>query len=85
MAVRITAYTTSWCSDCARSKRLLQRRGMSFEEIDIERTAGAEEAMRALNGNSGKVPTIVIEQETERTVLIEPTDRELSELLCNLP
>lgn len=85
MAVRITAYTTSWCSDCSRSKRLMQRRGLTFEEIDIERTAGAEDAMRAINGNSGKVPTILIEVGSERTVLIEPSDRELADVLCTLP
>ena len=31
----------------------------------------------ALNGNSGKVPTIVIDDAAGRTVLIEPSDREL--------
>ncbi|MCS6776014.1 MAG: glutaredoxin family protein [Chloroherpetonaceae bacterium] len=81
MSVRITAYTTSWCADCARSKRLMQNQGICFEEIDIERVPGAEAAMRALNGNSGKVPTIVIEHGAERTVLVEPTNRELTEAL----
>ena len=77
----ITAYTTSWCSDCARSKRVMRRAGVPFAEIDIEKTPGAEETMRALNGNSGKVPTILIENGTCRTILIEPSDRELNAIL----
>lgn len=81
MTVRIRAYTTGWCSDCARAKRLMHRVGVRFEEIDIEKTPGAEEVMRELNGNSGKVPTILIEQESDRTILIEPSDRELTEAL----
>jgi mycoredoxin len=81
LAVTITAYMTGWCSDCARSRRTLQRAGVIFAEIDIERIPGAEETMRALNGNSGKVPTILIENGTGRTVLIEPSDRELNEVL----
>jgi mycoredoxin len=81
LTVTIRAYTTGWCSDCARSKRLMRRAGLHFEEIDIEKTPGAEEAMRELNGNSGKVPTILIENEADRTILIEPSDRELTEAL----
>lgn len=81
MAVTVTAYITNWCPDCARSRRVLQRAGISFEEIDIEAVQGAEETMRALNGGSGKVPTILIESPEDRTVLIEPNDRELTDAL----
>lgn len=48
--------------------------GVSFREIDIEEVRGAEEEMRRLNGDSGKVPTIVVE---EGLVLVEPSDAEL--------
>jgi mycoredoxin len=71
------AYTTSWCPDCIRSKRLLHRLGIPFQEIDIDRLAGAEEEMRACNGGSGKVPTILIGD----SVLIEPSDEELQRAL----
>ena len=37
--------------------------------------------MREANGGSGKVPTLIIERDGERVVLIEPTDRELTEAL----
>lgn len=81
MPVRVVAYVTGWCPDCVRSRRILQRSGLQFEEIDIERVAGAEEDMRALNGGSGKVPTIVIEGADEREVLVEPEDRPLQDAL----
>ena len=37
--------------------------------------------MRALNGGSGKVPTILIKNGSECAVLIEPGDRELADAL----
>ena len=73
VAVRITVYATSWCPDCRRSIRLLTRLGAPFDLIDIEEEPGAEDRMRAANGGSGKVPTILVGDR----VLIEPTDEEL--------
>jgi glutaredoxin len=64
-----------------RSRRVLQRLGVSYQEIDIEKTPGAEAEMRALNGGSSKVPTILIEGETGRQALVEPSDRELTAAL----
>ena len=81
MAVTIIAYITHWCPDCVRSRRVLQRSGLPFVEIDIEKTPSAEDAMRAINGDSGKVPTILIESAAGRRVLIEPGDHELSDAL----
>ncbi len=81
MAVTIVAYITHWCPDCVRSRRVLQRSGMPFVEIDIEKIPSAEDAMRAINGGSGKVPTILIDSADGRHVLIEPGDHELSDAL----
>lgn len=78
MTVTIVAYITHWCPDCVRSRRVLQRFGLPFVEIDIEKTPSAEDAMRAINGGSGKVPTILIESAAGRRVLIEPNDHELT-------
>lgn len=81
MSFTIISYITSWCPDCTRSRRILTRSGLPFREIDIEKVEGAEEEMRRLNGGSGKIPTILIESEAGRHVLIEPADRELAEHL----
>ena len=69
----VVAYTTQWCPDCTRSRRVLQQTGVPFVEIDIEEIEGAENAMRALNGGSGKVPTVLVGER----ILIEPSDQEL--------
>src|SRR5579862_5090741 len=66
----VIAYVTQWCPDCSRSRWLLQRLGVTFQEIDIEKVDGAEADMRARNGGSGKVPTILV----DGRVLIEPSD-----------
>jgi mycoredoxin len=79
--VKIVAYITTWCPDCNRSRRVLQRLGFDFIEIDIEKIPGSEEAMRAINGGSGKVPTIVISGPGIEWILVEPGDRELADAL----
>ena len=79
MSKSVVAYTTQWCPDCSRARRLLHRMGIAFQEIDIERVDGAEEAMRAQNGGSGKVPTILIGDQ----VLIEPSDADLRKALID--
>lgn len=73
----MVAYITHWCPDCTRSRRILQQMGIKYAEIDIETVAGAEDEMRARNGGSGKVPTLLIDD----IVLIEPTDAELRRAL----
>ena len=78
----VLVFVTSWCPDCGRARRTLQRHGIAFEEIDIETSPGSEETMRSLNGNSGKVPTVVIDTPAGRTVLVEPSSRELTDVLC---
>ena len=75
--MKITAYIADWCSDSNRSTRLLKSLGLEYEEVDIEMIAGAEVTMKSLNGGSGKIPTIVVEREGEKHVLVEPRDEEL--------
>ena len=81
--IQVVAYITTWCPDCSRSRRVLQRLGLPFAEIDIEKILGSEEAMRAVNGGSSKVPTILIDGPAGRSVLVEPGDRELTEAIRN--
>lgn len=62
---------------------MLGKLGVQYDEIDIEKIEGAEDVMRGLNGGSGKVPTIIIQDGDERIILIEPSDRELTKALCD--
>jgi glutaredoxin len=61
MAKKIVVYTTPWCRDCKAAKRFLEERGISYEEIDIERTPEAAEIVMKLNDGMRKVPTLDVE------------------------
>lgn len=52
---------------------MYQQMGIKYREMDVDQVAGEEDEMRARNGGSNGVPTILIED----IVLIEPTDAEI--------
>ena len=57
---RIEMYTTPSCPFCVRAKRLLQERGLAYEEVDV---ADDEELREAVVKRSGRrtVPQIFID------------------------
>lgn len=61
MGKHIRIYTTSWCPDCRNAKRFLAERGIPYEEVDIEASAGAAETVMRLNDGMRRVPTLDIE------------------------
>jgi mycoredoxin len=75
---RITMYSTAWCGDCRRSKRLLDAHGVPYEDINIEQSPEAAREVMRLNNGYRSVPTIVIEG---GPTLKEPSDRELARAL----
>ena len=58
---RIRMYTTSWCGDCRMAKMYLAEKGISYEEIDIEKTPEAAEIVMRVNQGKRKVPTLDID------------------------
>ena len=59
---RVEVYTTPSCPYCVRAKRLLQERGIPYEEIDV----AADDALRAqIVQRSGRrtVPQIFIDEQ----------------------
>ena len=74
----ILMYATTWCPDCARSKRLLDKHEVAYTWINIEETPEAAETVRQLNNGMQVVPTIVL---PGGRVLAEPSDKELSAAL----
>lgn len=56
----IKIYSTSWCPYCLAAKHLLEDRGKSFEEIDIEEKGMSREDLFAITGGRS-VPQIVID------------------------
>ncbi len=72
---RVTMYSTTWCGDCRRSKRLLDAHGVAYEEINIEHSPDAMREVIRINNGRRSVPTILIEG---GVTLVEPSDRELA-------
>ena len=52
-------YTTTWCPDCHVTKQALTKRGIAFEEINIEQDPQAAEFVMSVNGGRRSVPTLV--------------------------
>lgn len=77
----IKMYSTTWCPDCIRSKRTLDKHGVDYEEINIEESPAAVTLVRRINGGARSVPTIVFPDET---TLTEPNSNELVSKLQEL-
>lgn len=56
----VTIYTTAWCPYCSAAKSLLREKGVSFHEIDVEKTAGARATMVQRAGGRTSVPQIFV-------------------------
>ena len=57
----IKIYSTSWCGPCKNVKRLLEERGLSYVEIDIEEIGWSRDDLYDLTGGR-TVPQIVINE-----------------------
>ena len=58
---KVEMYTTMWCGYCARARGLLQKKGVAFEDIDVEAdTSKREEMVQRAHGRR-TVPQIFID------------------------
>ncbi len=62
-----TMYSTPWCGYCHRLKAQLNREGISFHEVDIEKVPEAAAIVEKANGGNQTVPTLVFEDGTALT------------------
>jgi mycoredoxin len=65
----IIMYSTRWCGDCRRARRVFAALGVPYHEIDIEDDDAARQVVLRLNGGMASVPTIVF---PDGTRLVEP-------------
>ena len=72
----IKFYSTELCGDCVRSKKLLEKLGITYEEIDIDFNKEAYKKVSELQNRKPRIPTIVFD---DGSYLVEPTDVELLE------
>ena len=54
----VTMYSTTWCGYCRRLKTLMQREGIEYTEVDIERDPAAADFVMKVNGGNQTVPTV---------------------------
>jgi mycoredoxin len=63
----VTMYTTPWCGYCVRLKKLMQREGIGYAEVDIEQDPQAADVVMQANGGNRTVPTLVFADGTALT------------------
>lgn len=59
----VTVYTTDHCSLCLSAKKLLERRGIAYEEINLARDADSRARLSSMTGMF-TFPQIVIGSQT---------------------
>jgi mycoredoxin len=75
----IRMYSTTWCGYCRRLKTLLDREGIAYTEIDIERDDRSAEYVMSVNGGNQTVPTVVFPDGSAAT---NPTLKDVKERLA---
>ena len=73
----ITMYGANWCSDCRRSKALLDGLGTDYEYVDIEKELDGAARALAISGRTS-IPVVVF---PDGSFQVEPSDAELREKL----
>jgi len=71
----ITLYGTGWCSDCKRSKQLLNEQRVAYDYVDVDSDAAGRAVVQSHNDGKDLIPTIVFD---DGSVLVEPSNAELA-------
>jgi mycoredoxin len=78
----VTMYTTDWCGYCVRLKKMMQREGIEFAEVNIEHDAQAAELVMKANGGNRTVPTLLF---ADGTAMTNPSIDQVKSQLGHLP
>ncbi len=77
----LTMYSTSWCGYCHRLSSQLDREGLAYEVVDIERDADAADYVISVNGGNQTVPTVRF---PDGTALTNPSIVQVREHLASM-
>jgi mycoredoxin len=77
----IVIYSTTYCGDCRRAKRVFGAIGVDYTEINIDEDRAAAGVVMRLNGGMRSVPTILF---PDGSVLVEPSAAALEAKLSTL-
>ncbi|MCP4141142.1 MAG: NrdH-redoxin [Chloroflexi bacterium] len=70
----IVMYSTSWCSDCKRAKKFLNKNKVDYVDVNIEADEKGRDFVMKLNNGARVVPTIIF---PDGDKLTEPSTAEL--------
>ena len=73
----VTFYGADWCSDCRRSKTLLNTLAVQYEMKDVEQSAEFTAEAETIAGRKN-IPVVLFKDGTH---LVEPSDAELTAAL----
>ena len=69
----VTFYGADWCSDCRRSKSLLNTLGVEYDMKDVEQDAALAAEAEAVAGRKN-IPVVVFK---DGEFMVEPSDADL--------
>jgi mycoredoxin len=75
----LTVYSTTWCGYCVRLKKMLDREGIHYAEVNIEEDEAAAEFVENVNGGNRTVPTVVF---ADGTALTNPSIDQVKQALA---
>jgi mycoredoxin len=75
----LTVYSTTWCGYCVRLKKMLDRAGIQYAEVNIEEDPAAAELVENVNGGNRTVPTVVF---PDGTALTNPSIDQVKQALA---
>ena len=70
----IVMYSTTWCPDCRRAKKFLNKNKVSYIEVDVDKDEKGKEFVMEVNNGARVVPTIIF---PDGDILVEPSTQEL--------
>jgi mycoredoxin len=79
MRDELTLYSTPWCGFCHRLKGQLEREGINFTEVDIEKQPDAAFIVERVNDGNRTVPTVVF---GDGSALTNPSVAEIKQKLA---
>ena len=78
---QVTMYSTPWCGYCHRLRGQLDREGIEYTVVDIEKVPDAALLVEQVNGGNQTVPTLVYADGSAQT---NPSLMQVKEKLAKL-
>jgi mycoredoxin len=77
----LTMYSTTWCGYCLRLKAQLDREGIAYTVVDIERDPAAADYVMSVNGGNQTVPTVRF---ADGSALTNPSIMQVKDRIANI-